>query len=69
LLYRFVFGFIIPVYKTTRQVKRQFGEMNQRMQDYMKQQEEEALREQQKQKPPSSPAPPEKDYLEFEEVK
>lgn len=31
LLYRLVFNFIIPVYRTTRQVKRSFREMHERM--------------------------------------
>ena len=31
LAYRFIFHFIIPVFKTTRQLKRQFREMNSRM--------------------------------------
>ena len=31
LLYRFVFGFLIPVINTTRQVKNQFNSMKERM--------------------------------------
>ena len=31
LAYRLVFHFIIPIYKTTRQVKKQFREMSARM--------------------------------------
>ena len=31
LLYRLIFNFIIPVYRTTQQVKRGFREMNERM--------------------------------------
>lgn len=31
LVYKLVFGFVIPLYKTTRQVKQKFREMNERM--------------------------------------
>jgi hypothetical protein len=66
LAYRLVFHFIIPVYKTTRQVKRQFREMHSRMQDNMSQE------------PPhqqaATPATENKkqqagDYIDFEELK
>jgi len=68
LLYKLIFDFIIPVVKTTKQVKRQFGEMNAQMQEKMKQQ----------QRPPAgfqpttgatAPKPKNDDYIEFEEVK
>lgn len=71
LLYKLVFDFIIPVYKTTQQVKKQFGDMSSRMQDHMN-----------RQAPPASttinPTPDTKtasskarkdDYIDFEEVK
>ena len=66
LAYRFVFGFVIPIYKTTRQVKKQFREMNQRMQDH--------VNEQQSSQQTSTPTPenrkePAGDYIDFEEVK
>ena len=38
LLYRLIFHFIIPVYKTTKQVKKQFREMHSRMEEQMNQQ-------------------------------
>jgi len=66
LAYRLVFHFIIPIYKTTRQVKKQFREMHSRMQDNMSQQ------------PPyqqsATPATENKkkqagDYIDFEELK
>lgn len=34
LLYRLVFNFIIPIYKTTRQVKKGFRDMHERMQQH-----------------------------------
>ena len=66
LAYRLVFYFIIPIYKTTRQVKKQFREMHSRMQDNMSQQ--------QPYQQPATPATENKkqqpgDYIEFEELK
>ncbi len=66
-LYRLVFHFIIPVYQASRKVKNQFGEMQNRMQDFMNQQ--------QKAQQTKQPTPQEKknnnpdDYIDFEEVK
>ena len=66
LAYRLVFHFIIPIYKTTKQVKKQFREMNEQMQDRVNQ-------HQGYQQSPT-PQPQEKkeqvgDYIDFEEVK
>ena len=66
LAYRLVFHFIIPIYKTTRQVKKQFREMHSRMQDNMGQQ--------QPYQQPVTPATENKnqqagDYIDFEELK
>ena len=38
LLYRFIFGFVIPVIKTTSQVKKQFSAMKEKMEDAYQQQ-------------------------------
>ena len=67
LAYRLVFHFIIPIYKTTKQVKKQFREMHDRMEDHITQQ-------QQSNQPTSVPEPEIKkqqagDYIDFEEVK
>ena len=66
LAYRLVFHFIIPIYKTTRQVKKQFREMHSRMQDNMSQQ-------QPYQKPATPATETQKqqpgDYIDFEELK
>ena len=66
LAYRLVFHFIIPIYKTTKQVKNQFREMHGRMEDYMNQQ--------QANQQTSTPQPENKkgqvgDYIDFDEVK
>ena len=66
LAYRLIFHFIIPIYKTTRQVKKQFREMHSRMQDNMSQQQPyqqsaAPATETKKQQPG--------DYIDFEELK
>ena len=66
LAYRLVFHFIIPIYKTTRQVKKQFREMHSRMQDNMGQQPP--------YQQPVTPVAENKnqqagDYIDFEELK
>ena len=67
LAYRLVFHFIIPIYKTTRQVKKQFREMHSRMQDNMSQQQP----YQQHATPQATDTPKQKagDYIDFEELK
>jgi hypothetical protein len=67
ILYKLVFGFIIPVYKATRQVKKQFRAFNSQMNQYQQ--------EQQVNNPPfepqsAKPAAPvkKKDYIDFEEL-
>lgn len=63
LLYKVIFDFIIPVYQTTKQVKKKMGEMQQQMN-----------RQQQQQQFTTTPKEAAKtsrneDYIEFEEVK
>jgi hypothetical protein len=63
VLYKLVFHFIIPVYITTRRMKKKFREMQEQMQgrqpnDYPQQPE-------QKSKPKTAAG----DYIDFEEVK
>ena len=66
LAYRLIFHFIIPIYKTTKQVRKQFREMNSQMEDHINQQQ-----------PNQQPMPPRQedkkaqagDYIDFEEVK
>ncbi len=60
--YRFIFELVIPVYKTTRQVKKQFDSVRQNTnQDFHQQ----ATRQPHK-SPPKSDA--KGDYIEFEEI-
>ncbi len=65
-LYKLIFGFIMPVYKTTRQMKKKFREMHeQAQQEQMKQQ---GFHPQTGGPQPSSKSPS-GDYIDFEEVK
>lgn len=65
LLYKLIFDFIIPVYRTTKQVKQKVGEMQSQMNEHMKQQQSgtfSATKE-------SNTKSAREDYIEFEEVK
>jgi len=66
VLYKVIFEFIIPVYKTTRQVKKGFQEMQDRMQDNMHQQQQ--PQQSQRSKSETSKTQP-GDYIDFEELK
>ena len=63
LIYKFIFDFIIPVYESSKRIKKQFGEMQEKMQNDMRQNQ---------QQKPSQPEPASKkegDYIDFEEIK
>ncbi len=64
LLYNLIFKFVLPVYRTTRQVKRSFKDMQSRMQG---QQQQAPVQERTAKKPAAKAAAG--DYIEFEEVK
>jgi Sec-independent protein translocase protein TatA len=66
LAYRVIFHLIIPLYRTTKQVKKQFHEMNQRMQDHVNQQQAYQQTPTPKQENQKEPAG---DYIDFEDVK
>jgi len=66
LAYRLIFHFIIPIYKTSKQMKKQFREMHSRTHDHMNQQ--------QGYQQTSTPKPENKkeqagDYIDFEDLK
>jgi hypothetical protein len=65
-LYKLIFDFIIPVYKTTRQVKKKFSEMHDRMQEQQMNQQSFNQQPHQQKSPTKSPGG---DYIDFEEVK
>jgi hypothetical protein len=64
LVYKLIFDFIIPVYKTTKQVSKKMGEMQSKMNEHINQQQQHANTAAEK---PAKPA--REDYIEFEEVK
>jgi hypothetical protein len=66
-LYNLIFRFIIPVYRTTRQMKQKFREMQTQMQDQMNQQQDFTTQAQTAEK--SSSKKPKEDYIDFEEIK
>ena len=70
LVYKLVFDFIIPVAKTTKQVKKQFVDMSAQMQEKMKQyqQQQTPVYNTTKAAEPQ-PASKNDDYIEFEEIK
>jgi hypothetical protein len=63
LAFNFIFRFIIPVYRTTRQLKKKFREMHDHMQ------EERVNQTQQPSPQKSAPQATGKDYIDFEEIK
>ncbi|MBN8788895.1 MAG: hypothetical protein J0I84_17560 [Terrimonas sp.] len=67
-LFRFITGFVIPVFRTGKQIKRQFNDMQQRMEEQMRQQQAAAANNA-PQAEKQSPATPVGDYIDFEEVK
>lgn len=70
ILYKFIFDFIIPVYKTTRQVKQKMDDMQQRMRQTQGTQAPDPyeIRPGQ-QTPTAAKRPASDDYIEYEEVK
>ena len=65
LLYKFIFELVIPIFKTTRQVKRKMNEFQQNMN---KQAETNRTSNTKTDKPPVSKSKSE-DYIDFEEIK
>ncbi|RNI38739.1 hypothetical protein EFY79_03495 [Hanamia caeni] len=64
LLYKFIFDFIIPVYQSSKKIKKQFGEMQEKMQNDLRNYKNQ-------QAPPrqETTSTKEGDYIDFEEVK
>lgn len=67
MLYKLVFDFIIPVARTTKQVKKQFSEMSSKMQEQMNQQQANANTYRDNHS--SEKKTVSGDYIDFEEVK
>ena len=70
LLYKLIFDFIIPVARTTKQVKKQFNDMSNRMQETMQQQQAQQQNNTfTKNTTPAATSGKSDDYIEFEEIK
>ncbi len=65
LLYNIVFKFVIPVYRATKQVKRGFRDMQDRMQQHTQQPNMHGSNT----KKASEPVAKKDEYIDFEEVK
>ena len=66
LLYKLIFEFIIPIYRTTKQVKQKVNEIHRNMNEQANQQQRNQYTPAAN---PASPKPKNDDYIEFEEVK
>ncbi len=64
ILYKLIFDFIIPVYQSTKKIKKQFGDIQSKMQNDMT-----AYQNQQKPAQPEPAVKKDEDYIEFEEIK
>ncbi len=64
ILYKLIFEFVVPLYNSTKKIKKQFGEMQSKMQQDMN-----SYNNQQNQRSPKPEVKKEGDYIEFEEVK
>lgn len=70
--YRFIVGFVIPVYRSTRKVQNRMREMQERMNDHFRQQQRQTREnEAQPRKDFTAGKPKEKEgeYIDYEEVK
>lgn len=71
MLYKLVFDFIIPVYRASKRMKNQVGEMQQKMQEHYRQQQ--AAQERAQTTSANSPLTKnegrvDKDYIDYEEL-
>ena len=67
ILYRLIFDFIIPIYQTTKKVKRQFGEMQSKMQDQMD--SFDSKKSAQSKAASAQPQKKKEEYIDYEEIK
>ncbi len=68
LAYRILFGLVIPLYRTTRKVKRSFREMQEKMQEQQSFYHDGYTSQEKRTSTHAKGAEP-GDYIEFEEVK
>ena len=68
VLYKLIFEFIIPVYRSTKVMRSKFREMHEHMQNQMNQTNQNNYADPSESKT-SRTQPPQGDYIEFEEIK
>jgi Sec-independent protein translocase protein TatA len=68
-LYQFIFKLVVPVYKTTRKIKKGFREMQEKMNEQFAQQQQQQAYSASGSNSNKSTRPPTSDYIDFEEVK
>ena len=69
LLYKLIFDFIIPIYVTSKKVKKQFGEMHAKMQDQMNQYSNQQNGNSTKAASAKPPVNKKEEYIDYEEIK
>lgn len=71
LFYKIVFDFIVPVYQSTKQVRRQMSDIQDHMRQQFQQQQQaqQAAEQQQQQRTSQQRATDRGEYIDFEEVK
>ena len=71
MLYKLVFDFIIPVYRASKRMKDQVGQMQQKMQEQQQRQQhkEDSYVNSSKTSGTATSKPSGKDYIDFEEIK
>ena len=67
ILYKFIFEFIIPVYKTTKHVKQKMNDMHQQMQQNQSAEASDPFAKHSSSDAPKRPVSD--DYIDYEEVK
>jgi len=68
IIYKVVFGFIIPLFTVTKQMKGTVNEMNRKMQEQQRAQAEQSRQYEEQRTRPQVKVPAE-DYIDYEEVK
>ena len=68
-LYKLIFDLIIPAAQTTKQVKKQFTDMQSKMQEQAEKFNQQQPRQYSSTTDHSAPKPDNEDYIEFEEIK
>jgi hypothetical protein len=70
VLYQFIFKLVIPVYRTTRKIKKGFREMQEKMNEQYRQQQQQQGNPQDATTPrPGTSTVSKGDYIDFEEIK